>query len=80
MTSAGRYFLAAITLAAVPTAAQAELACAVSRVELRDAFEGRQLLGSVAGRDVTREDPDKLRQSIGYVIQSICIACGTLLS
>ncbi|UGT67305.1 ABC transporter ATP-binding protein [Nocardia gipuzkoensis] len=29
--------------------------------------EGRILIG---GRDVTREDPDKLRQSIGYVIQS----------
>ncbi|MEU3010386.1 ABC transporter ATP-binding protein [Nocardia asteroides] len=29
--------------------------------------EGRIFIG---GRDVTREDPDKLRQSIGYVIQS----------
>ncbi|MGW5318580.1 ATP-binding cassette domain-containing protein [Nocardia thailandica] len=29
--------------------------------------EGRIRIG---GRDVTREDPDKLRQSIGYVIQS----------
>lgn len=29
--------------------------------------EGRILIGD---RDVTREDPDKLRQSIGYVIQS----------
>jgi len=29
--------------------------------------EGRILIG---GRDVTEEDPDKLRQSIGYVIQS----------
>ncbi|WP_216895332.1 ATP-binding cassette domain-containing protein [Nocardia alni] len=29
--------------------------------------EGRILIG---GRDVTRENPDKLRQSIGYVIQS----------
>jgi hypothetical protein len=56
MHPACRYpFTAAVALALAPSIARAELKCAVPRVELRDAYEGRQLLVSDAGRDVTRE-------------------------
>src|SRR5579884_406731 len=46
--------LAAAILCLLPSLARA-LTCPTRKVELHDAFEGRQLLVSDAGRDVTRE-------------------------
>src|SRR5690348_15719261 len=50
-----RLLAAAAALGLFPALAPAGIVCAVPAVELRDAFEGRQLLVSAAGRDVTRE-------------------------
>src|SRR5262245_50168563 len=47
--------LTAAVLCLLPSLARAELTCSTRKVELRDAFEGQQLLVSDAGRDVTRE-------------------------
>src|SRR3954447_16651243 len=51
-----RGLLIALGLSALcPAFARAAITCASPKVELRDAFEGRQLLVSENGRDVTRE-------------------------
>ena len=50
-----RCLILCTAFALLPASASAALTCATPKVELRDAFEGRQLLVSDAGRDVTRE-------------------------
>jgi hypothetical protein len=49
------FLFALAALALLPSFAAAGITSPVTRVELRDAFEGRQLLVADAGRDVTRE-------------------------
>src|SRR5262245_9083259 len=46
--------LAAVLVALLPASAAAGIATTVPRVELRDAFAGRQLLVAENGRDATR--------------------------
>ena len=50
-----RLVAALAVLSLLPAGAPAAMTCATPKVELRDAFEGRQLLVSDAGRDVTRD-------------------------
>src|SRR6516225_8036283 len=47
--------LTAAILCLLPSLARASLTCSARKVEFHDAFEGKQLLVSDAGRDVTRE-------------------------
>ncbi|MBN9519619.1 DUF1553 domain-containing protein [bacterium] len=50
------HLLAAVAaLAVLPDAVTAAVTCSVQRLELRDAFEGKQLLVADGSRDVTRE-------------------------
>lgn len=50
-----RFLTALAVVAVLPGVAPAAITCTVERVELRDAFDGKQLLVTDGARDVTRE-------------------------